>query len=160
VRAATPPPRIAGPMAELLYGIGMRVGECCTLGVRDIDLWRAQIIVRAGKRDRDRCIMVRRFARSAQGWDASHPRFVAKNAPPVGHPHAAAGFCPAAKTERSPVTEPQVPTAPVALLLLTGWTWSGKKRRGSDRLSPKAAKPRPPGAPAALSARPLPRRRA
>ena len=36
-------------MLELMYGTGMRVGEVCTLRVRDIDLGRAQIIVRAAK---------------------------------------------------------------------------------------------------------------
>jgi integron integrase len=44
--------------AELLYGTGLRVSECCTLRVRDIDLGRAQIIVRAGKGDTDRCVML------------------------------------------------------------------------------------------------------
>jgi integrase len=33
---------------ELLYGTGMRISECCTLRVRDIDFGRAQIIVRGG----------------------------------------------------------------------------------------------------------------
>jgi integron integrase len=45
-------------MAELLYGTGLRVSECCTLRVRDIDLDRAQVIVRAGKGDKDRCVML------------------------------------------------------------------------------------------------------
>src|SRR5687768_7452775 len=37
---------------------GMRVGECCQLRIRDIDLGRAQIIVRAGKGDKDRIVML------------------------------------------------------------------------------------------------------
>jgi integrase len=45
-------------MVELLYGTGLRVSECCTLRVRDIDLGRAQIIIRAGKGDKDRCVML------------------------------------------------------------------------------------------------------
>jgi site-specific recombinase XerD len=45
-------------MAELLYGTGLRVGECCGLRIRDIDLGRAQIIVRAGKGDKDRLVML------------------------------------------------------------------------------------------------------
>lgn len=45
-------------MAELLYGTGLRIGECCSLRVRDIDLGRAQIIVRAGKGDKDRLVML------------------------------------------------------------------------------------------------------
>src|SRR5436189_6112467 len=45
-------------MVELLYGTGIRVGECCALRIRDIDLGRAQIIVRAGKGDKDRLVML------------------------------------------------------------------------------------------------------
>ena len=56
--AAIPRERISRLMAELLYGTGMRVGECCALRVRDIDLGRAQIIVRAGKGDKDRVVML------------------------------------------------------------------------------------------------------
>jgi integron integrase len=56
--AAVPPGRIFRLMAELLYGTGLRVSECCTLRVRDIDLDRAQVIVRAGKGDKDRLVML------------------------------------------------------------------------------------------------------
>ena len=56
--AAIPPGRIYRLMAELLYGTGMRVSEVCTLRVRDIDLGRAQIIVRAAKGDKDRVVML------------------------------------------------------------------------------------------------------
>jgi integron integrase len=45
-------------MVELMYGTGMRVSEVCTLRVRDIDLDRAQIIVRAAKGDKDRIVML------------------------------------------------------------------------------------------------------
>lgn len=55
---AMPPARIYRLMVELLYGTGMRVSEVCTLRVRDIDLGRAQIIVRAGKGDKDRIVML------------------------------------------------------------------------------------------------------
>jgi integron integrase len=55
---AIPPTRIYRLMAELLYGTGMRVSEVCTLRVRDIDFGRAQIIIRAGKGDRDRIVML------------------------------------------------------------------------------------------------------
>jgi site-specific recombinase XerD len=53
-----PPNRIYRLMAELLYGTGMRVAEACTLRVADIDLGRAQIIVRSGKGDKDRVVML------------------------------------------------------------------------------------------------------
>jgi integron integrase len=56
--AAIPPGRIFRLMAELLYGTGLRVSECCTLRVRDIDLDRAQVIVRSGKGDKDRLVML------------------------------------------------------------------------------------------------------
>jgi integron integrase len=56
--AAIPCERMSRLMAELLYGTGMRVGECCQLRVRDIDLGRAQIIVRAGKGEKDRIVML------------------------------------------------------------------------------------------------------
>ena len=45
-------------MVQLLYGTGLRVSECCTLRVRDIDAGRAQIIVREGKGDKDRVVML------------------------------------------------------------------------------------------------------
>jgi integron integrase len=58
VLGAMPAGRIFRLMAELLYGTGLRVSECCTLRVRDIDLDRAQVIVRAGKGDKDRRVML------------------------------------------------------------------------------------------------------
>ena len=45
-------------IAETLYGTGLRVAECCTLRVRDVDFERDQIIVRGGKGDRDRVVML------------------------------------------------------------------------------------------------------
>ena len=45
-------------MVELLYGTGMRVMECCTLRVRDLDFDRGQIVVRSGKGDKDRVVML------------------------------------------------------------------------------------------------------
>lgn len=45
-------------MALLLCGSGLRVLECARLRVKDIDVARNQIIVRAGKGDRDRVTML------------------------------------------------------------------------------------------------------
>jgi integrase len=43
-------------MARLLYGCGLRLLEACRLRVKDIDLERGQIIVRAGKGNKDRIV--------------------------------------------------------------------------------------------------------
>jgi integron integrase len=43
-----------GTMVELLYGAGLRLRECVRLRIRDLDFERLQIMVRAGKGDRDR----------------------------------------------------------------------------------------------------------
>jgi len=41
-------------MATLLYGSGLRLMECCRLRVKDIDFDQNQVVVRAGKGDKDR----------------------------------------------------------------------------------------------------------
>lgn len=40
--------------ATLMYGSGLRVGECLSLRVKDFDFDRGEILVRSGKGDRDR----------------------------------------------------------------------------------------------------------
>ena len=45
-------------MASLLYGAGLRLMECCRLRVKDIDFSKNQIVVRAGKGDKDRYTML------------------------------------------------------------------------------------------------------
>src|SRR3989304_3590598 len=45
-------------MALLLYGAGLRLMECCRLRVKDVDFSRNQIVVRAGKGDKDRYTML------------------------------------------------------------------------------------------------------
>jgi integron integrase len=45
-------------MAMLLYGGGLRVMECCRLRVKDIDFSKNEILVRAGKGDKDRYTML------------------------------------------------------------------------------------------------------
>jgi integron integrase len=42
----------------ILYGAGLRLMECCRLRVKDIDFSRNQIVVRAGKGDKDRHTML------------------------------------------------------------------------------------------------------
>ncbi len=43
-------------MAELMYGSGLRLLECCRLRVKDLDFARGQIVVRDGKGDKDRAV--------------------------------------------------------------------------------------------------------
>lgn len=45
-------------MASLLYGSGLRLLECCTLRLKDVDLDRGEIRVRRGKGARDRVTML------------------------------------------------------------------------------------------------------
>jgi len=47
-------------MVLLLYGSGLRLMECCTLRVKDLDLERLQLTVRRGKGDKDRVSMLPR----------------------------------------------------------------------------------------------------
>jgi integron integrase len=47
-------------MARLMYGTGMRLLECCRLRVKDVDWQRNQIMVREGKGDKDRVVMLPR----------------------------------------------------------------------------------------------------
>src|SRR2546426_1825541 len=55
IRELQAPP---GLMAILLYGAGLRLLECARLRVKDVDFATNQIIVRAGKGDRDRVTML------------------------------------------------------------------------------------------------------
>ncbi|MCX5795006.1 MAG: integron integrase [Elusimicrobia bacterium] len=45
-------------MAMLLYGAGLRLMECCTLRVKDVDFGQNEIVVRAGKGNKDRHTML------------------------------------------------------------------------------------------------------
>ena len=45
-------------MATLLYGTGLRLLECCTLRVKDVDFEANQLIVRGGKGNKDRVTML------------------------------------------------------------------------------------------------------
>jgi integrase len=45
------------PIVQLLYGSGLRISEACALRVKDLDFERREILVRAGKGDRDRLTM-------------------------------------------------------------------------------------------------------
>ena len=45
-------------MASLLYGAGLRLLECATLRVKDIDLAAGRLIVRRGKGSKDRATLL------------------------------------------------------------------------------------------------------
>ena len=48
--------------ATLMYGAGLRVSECVSLRVKDVDFDRGEITVRAGKGDKDRRVPLPRLA--------------------------------------------------------------------------------------------------
>jgi integron integrase len=45
-------------LSKLLYGTGLRITECLTLRVQDLDFERHQVVVRGGKGDKDRVTML------------------------------------------------------------------------------------------------------
>jgi integron integrase len=64
---------------ELLYGAGLRKMECLRLRVHDLDLRRNQIIVRGGKGNKDRVVMLPRKLRPALVAQVEHRRAVHEN---------------------------------------------------------------------------------
>ena len=53
LKELSPVPRLC---AELMYGSGLRLSECVTLRVKDLDLDRRAIVVRGGKGGKDRAV--------------------------------------------------------------------------------------------------------
>jgi integron integrase len=62
-------------MVELLYGAGLRLNECCTLRLRDLDFDRGQIVVRGAKGDKDRLVMMPQALREGLIEQARLARF-------------------------------------------------------------------------------------
>jgi integron integrase len=61
--------------ATLMYGSGLRVSECVSLRVKDVDLDRGEIVVRAGKGGKDRRTpLADRSAASLRRWLADRER--------------------------------------------------------------------------------------
>jgi integron integrase len=80
-------------MGMLLYGAGLRLMECCRLRVKDIDFSRNQIVVRAGKGDKDRYTMLpaavkEPLFRHLQAVKRQHEEDLKKGLGRVALPHA------------------------------------------------------------------------
>ncbi|MFP4352655.1 MAG: integron integrase [Puniceicoccaceae bacterium] len=52
-------------MARLQYGCGLRISELCRLRVKDIDLERGKVYIRASKGEKDRCVPLPRSLRES-----------------------------------------------------------------------------------------------
>jgi site-specific recombinase XerD len=79
--------------ALLLYGSGLRVRECLSLRVKDIDIAQRQLIVRAGKGDKDRITVLPERALPELGTQlqvakALHERDLAQGYGRAPLPHA------------------------------------------------------------------------
>src|SRR3954465_9179510 len=48
--------------ASLMYGSGLRLAECTSLRVKDVDFDRGEILVRGGKGDKDRRVPLPKLA--------------------------------------------------------------------------------------------------
>jgi integrase len=91
-------------MARLLYGCGLRLQECCQLRVKDMIWDRDQLVVRGGKGDKDRMVMLPRTIRAdlERQRDARrgfHDRDLARGVARVELPHALERRYPAAARE-------------------------------------------------------------
>ena len=88
----------------LLYGSGLRVNECLSLRVKDIDLDRREIIIRSGKGDQDRITMLPEsiapeLRAHLQMVQAQHQRDLALGQARAPLPHALAAKYPNASQE-------------------------------------------------------------
>jgi integron integrase len=72
-------------MARVLYGSGLRLQECCTIRVKDLDLTRRELTIRHGKGGNDRLTMVpeslvRPLTAHLRGVKKQHDRDLARGA--------------------------------------------------------------------------------
>ena len=63
-------------IAALLYGSGLRLSECVSLRIKDVDFDRGVIVVRDGKGKRDRIVMLPDAAKGALGAQIARSRSV------------------------------------------------------------------------------------
>ncbi len=92
-----------GLMVRLMYGAGLRLMECCRLRVKDVDFSRQQIVVRQGKGDKDRIVMLpigvrERLAEQVRQRQVLHARDLARGLGRVALPDALDVKYPAAPT--------------------------------------------------------------
>jgi integron integrase len=91
-------------MATLLYGAGLRLIECASLRVKDVDFDRRQITVRFGKGGKDRVTVLpesvcKELARHLERVRSQHARDLADGAGHVELPYALARKYPSASRE-------------------------------------------------------------
>lgn len=91
-------------MAELLYGAGLRLMECVTLRIKDIDFDRHQLTVRRGKGGKDRVALLpssleSRLREHLRLRAVEHERELSRGAPRVEVPFALARKYPNAPLE-------------------------------------------------------------
>jgi len=67
-------PGVEGVLARLLYGTGMRLTEGLSLRVKDVDFDRHVVVVRSGKGDKDRVVMLPRSLAPALREQLAHSR--------------------------------------------------------------------------------------
>ncbi len=80
-------------MAILLYGGGLRLMECCHLRIKDIDFSRNEIVIRAGKGDKDRHTMLptaikESLSRHIEAVRCQHQKDIEKGLGRVAMPNA------------------------------------------------------------------------
>jgi integron integrase len=90
-----PAGRTPALVATLLYGAGLRLSEALCLRVKDLDLPRGELTVRAGKGGKDRCTVLPEVARAPlrahlERVRALHGRDLARGDGRVALPHALA----------------------------------------------------------------------
>lgn len=88
-------------MAGLMYGAGLRLAECLSLRVKDVDFASGRIVVRGGKGAKDRVTMLPRVLAAQLEQHlvrvkALHQRFLQRGFGDVELPGALARKCPAA----------------------------------------------------------------
>ena len=95
---------VARPMAQLIYGSGLRLFECLRLRVKDVDLQQCTLTVHAGKGDKDRMTvlpesLVSPLMEHLRQIRSLHEEDRAHNVPGVELPHALERKYPNAGTE-------------------------------------------------------------